>query len=65
MYEDYFDDKEDMERFCNGILKEGEYGTYLTIRIASDYLGLPILVHRDEVKKNRFVEPEDAFLVRG
>ena len=63
-YVSYFDDEETMKMQLNEIRTEGAYATYRTIRIAADYIGLSILIHRHRVSKNRYVDDQFAFLVK-
>ena len=65
IYKPYFSKKESMRNFCQGIRRDGEYASFRTIRVTSDCLGLPILVHKGAVNADRFATNGFAFLIKG
>ena len=65
IYRSYFYASESMINFCDGIRTDRVYASYRTIRIASDCLGLRILVHKDTVKADKMVDERYRFTPRG
>ena len=54
-----------MTDFCDGIRTDKVYACYRSIRIASDCLGLPILIHKDTVREDKMVDERYKFMPRG